>query len=657
MVIAIRPASPHPGGSDTITLPAQKQPAGLTAPPAGALRPAAPPQPESRADRLRRAFRGADLGLAPAVLALSAVGALLVALAYDGGRDQRPGAMVIYWLGQVVVYSPVVARLLSRRLAGTAEAFLLVVGLAVVQYVTKWIYSPDQFRFPDELQHWLGTTLISETGRLFEPNAALPPAVHFPGLAEMGASVTALTGLSVTASGLLVAGVAHLVFVGLLFVTVQRAGAGPAVAGLTCVVYATALHYLFFNSMYLYQTAALPFLMLAVWAYGRWRTGAGWRFALLGLVATAVTVVSHHVTAFMLVGTLGLLAVTDLLVRRPRQWRVLLAPVAALAVVAAWIGTVARDVIAYLGAPIERIGETIQILMSDKAPDEAAPVASVALWQLGVQGLGLLALGLLFLLVLKATWQGRKGAEPAMKDAWLWAALLGAVVFFLGNGVRFLGTSGPEIAGRLSTFTYVPISIIAALALVRVAGVVRDPNPKKPAPVTLRWTVRIVAGTVVATLLLVGARAGGWPPVYGLLPGPYLAAAFERSVDDSGVAAAQWLAREPGRRLGGDITGVALGSTYGRQDPVREAAPLYEGPIWTAADLELMQNLAIERLWVDRRIATQTPASGAYFENDPKAGRYTAPLPAAALSKFDSVPILNRVYDNGNVRIYELGYR
>lgn len=647
MVIAIRPASPQPGGSDTITLPAQK-----SAAPATTLRPATPPRPGSRGDRLRRVFRAANLGLAPAVLALSAVGALLVALAYDGGRDQRPGAMAIYWLGQVVVFSPVVARLLSRRLAGTGEAFVLAIGLAITQYVTKWIYSPDQFRFPDELQHWLGTTLIMESGELFRNNAALPPAVHFPGLAEMGAAVSALTGLSVTAAGLLVAGIAHLVFVGALFITVQRSGAPAAVSGLTCVVYATALHYLFFNSMYLYQTAALPFLMLTVWAFRRWRTGGGWRFALLGVATTAVTTVSHHVTAFMLVGTLGLLAVTDLAVTKPRRWSVLLAPVAALGVVAAWIGLVARDVIGYLSAPVDRIAETVASLMADKDTG-AAPVASVQLWQLAVQAAGLLALGLLFLLIVKAVWVNRKQE----KDAWLWAALLGSVIFFLGNGVRFLGASGPEIAGRLSTFTYLPISMIAALALIRVAGVVRDRSPRTAAPVRTRWAARIMVGTAVATLLLVGARAGGWPPVYGLLPGPYLAAGFERSVDDSGVAAAEWLAQDPGHRLGGDITGVALGSTYGRQDPVREAAPLYEGPVWTPQDRQLAADLAIDYLWVDRRMATQVPASGAYFENDPQAGRWTSPIPAADLAKFDRIETVDRVYDNGNVRIYEMGNR
>ena len=176
-----------------------------------------PPQPAGERRRVPRATGPYDLGQSPAVLLLSSLGVLLVALAYAGGREGTAGATVAYWIGQVVVFTPVVLRLLSRRMAGVAESFLLVMGLAVNQYLLKWMYSPDQFRFPDELQHWLATTTVLETGELFQPNRALPPAVHFPGLAEMGAAVASMTGLPVTAAGILVAGVAHLVFVGVLF--------------------------------------------------------------------------------------------------------------------------------------------------------------------------------------------------------------------------------------------------------------------------------------------------------------------------------------------------------------------------------------------------------------------------------------------------------
>jgi hypothetical protein len=624
-----------------------------------------------------------DLGLAPIVLAVSSFGVLLVALAYADGRDGGNGAMVTYWIGQVVVFTPVAARMLSHRLAGAAESFLLVMGLAINQYFLKWMYSPDQFRFPDELQHWLATTLIMDTGKLFQANAALPPAVHFPGLAEMGAAVAALTGLPVTAAGLLVAAVAHLIFVGALFAMVARASGSPAVAGLTCVLYATALHYLFFNSMYLYQTAALPFLMLTVWAAQRWRSGGGPQFAATALVAMFVTTVSHHVTAFVTVATLGLLAVSELLsAGRPRRWSALAAPAAALLIVVLWVAFVAQEVIDYLTAPIDQIEQTVVMLLSREETSEAAPVASVALWQLAVQGAGLVALLVIYLAVVQDTLRRRD------RNPWHLAAVVGGAAFFACNGVRFLGTSGPEIAGRLSTFTYVPISIIVAGALLHAVRLVpqrperlvrrfaRRPAtdgaastkavgravvpprtgtaPAGPVRMTLS---RLAAGSAVATLLLVGARAGGWPPVWALLPGPYLVSGFERSIDASGLAATDWARSTlgPGHRFGGDITAVALTSTYGRQDPVRESAPLFAGERWSLTDDELAARIDLEYLWVDRRLAEQRPASGAYFEHDPRAGRHTAPLPVATVTKFDSLIDIDRVYDNGDVRIYRLG--
>jgi hypothetical protein len=638
------------------------QPAPAPPPPAPTPEPATPetatPEPDVVLTPVR--LRGRlDLGLAPIVLAVSSFGVLVVALAYADGRAVHAGGLVAYWIGQVVVFTPVVARLLSRRCA-EPESFLLVMGLAVNQYLLKWMYSPDQFRFPDELQHWLATTVIMDTGRLFQANPALPPAVHFPGLAEMGAAVAALTGLPVTAAGMLVAGTAHLVFVGALYATVARAGGSPTVAGLTCVLYATALHYLFFSSMYLYQVAALPFLMITIWAARRWRSGDGASFAAIALVAMFVTVVGHHVTAFVTVATLMLLAGTELVTGgRPRRWSALLPPAAAVLIAAGWLAFVADEVIDYLTAPLNRIGETLAVLLSRGETSEAAAPGAIHGWQLAVLGVGVAVL-LMFFLTL-----GQDMLCERDRDPWRWAALIGATSFFAGNAVRFLGTSGPEIAGRLSTFTYLPISIVAALVLARPGrltprwwrrrrNVPRHGRP--PARTRVRAGARVVAGSAIATLLLVGARAGGWPPVWALLPGPYLVSGFERSVDAPGLAATDWTRTTlgPGHRFGGDVTAVALTSTYGRQDPVRESAPLFSGERWGLADEDLTVAIGLEYLWVDRRLAEQTPASGAYFEGDPKTGRYTAPLPAAVLTKFDTAYDIDRVYDNGDIRIYRM---
>lgn len=611
----------------------------------------------------RREPRGGpyDLGHAPAVLLLSSLGVLLVALSYAGGRNGTDGSTIAYWIGQVVVFTPVVLRLLSRRMAGVAESFMLVIGLAVNQYLLKWMYSPDQFRFPDELQHWLATTIVVDTGELFQPNPALPPAVHFPALAEMGAAVSGMTGLPVTAAGILVAGVAHLVFVGVLFVVVLRASNSPAVAGVACATYATALHYLFFNSMFLYQTAALPFFMLTIWATRRWREGGGWPFAFLAVAAIGLTTVSHHVTALALIATLLLLALAELATERPRRWAALIMPGAALVVVAAWILLVARDVIGYLEAPIDQVMDTLSMLVSDRA-SAASTTAAVSIGQLAVQGLGLFGLFILYFAV------GRDMVLRRDRDSWRWAALVGGAIFFLGNGVRFIGQNGPEIAGRLSTFTYVPMSIIAAIALVRAVQIIptRDDEGRRwwvspalevPPPKGRNLVVRVVAGSALVTLLMIGARTGGWPPIGSLLPGSYLAGGFERSVDAYGVDAANWQRTTlgPGNRVGGDVTSVSLASTYGRQDPVREVGALYYATRWTLADDDAVTALNLQYLVVDRRLSNQLPVSEAYFEDDPQAGRITRPLSAVQLGKFDALTDVDRLYDNGSVRIYRMG--
>ncbi|GAA2582937.1 hypothetical protein GCM10010435_70870 [Winogradskya consettensis] len=621
------------------------------------------PRDPGRAPRPARPRREPlDFGHAPAVLTISALGVLMIALGYAGGRIGTGNAQYAYWIGQVVVFTPVVVRLLSRRMAGVAESFVLVMGLALNQYLLKWMYSPDQFRFPDELQHWLATTVIVQSGELFQPNPALPPAVHFPGLAEMGAALTSMTGLPVTASGVIVAGIAHLVFVAVLFAAVLRASNSPAVAGVACATYATALHYLFFNSMFLYQTAALPFFMLAVWATRRWRTEGGWPFVVLAVLSMGVCTVSHHVTAFALVLTLTLLAVVELVVQRPRRWSALVLPGVDLVIVLAWVLFVARDVVSYLEAPVDQVIDTVNNLISGTS-EASSTTAAISFGQLIVQGLGLLGLFVLYVALLRDMFQ------RSDRDAWRWAAAVGGAIFFAGNGARFLGQNGPEIAARLSTFTYVPISILAAIALVRGVQIIpakdADGHRWRASPPAIDviapggWNLysRVAAGSLMITVLMIGARAGGWPPIGSILPGPYLAGGFERSVDAYGVDAADWERDSLGHdnRVGGDVTSVSLASTYGRQDPVREVGPLYYADEWGLTEDQLVNDLYIQYLVVDKRLGEQLPEGEAYFENDPHAGNITSPLTATQLGKFDTLTGVDRLYDNGTVRVYRMG--
>ncbi|GAA5181294.1 hypothetical protein GCM10023322_15580 [Rugosimonospora acidiphila] len=603
-----------------------------------------------------------SLGRAPEILALCAFGVLLVALSYQGGRTGAGWAGAAYWLGQFLVFTPVAVRMFFGRLAGVVESFLLVMGLAVDQYLQKWLYSPDQFRFPDELQHWVGTSILLQAGRLFQPNDALPVAVHFPGLEELTASLSSLTGLSITNAGLLVAAVAHLTFIGLLFLVVRSTGGSPELAGAVCVIYATALHYLFFDSMFIYQTAALPFMMLAVWASRKWqpRQRRTVPYAVLCGVALVGVSMSHHVTAAATVATLGLIGICEVMMTRPRRWGTLIVAGAGAVVVIAWFSLVAREVFGYLGPPIQQMASGLTGILSGASSSGGSSSPGNPLWQLAVEALGLLALLALLIRAAQVSWRATGRFDP-----WRAAALIGSLVFFASTAVRFVGAEGPELAGRASTFTYIPMSMVAAGVLVGWRPRVRPPSrPAALSRVVQGWLNRIrpiwvppvILGPVIVVLLMVGARVGGWPPYWEELPGPYLVSGYERSVDEEGVSAAVWTHDwlGPDHRVAADITGATLVSTYGEQNPVGEASKLYYDGTWNLDDELLLQSLGVDYLWDDTRMSQQLPISGAYFPVDPQAGKRTTPIPAGNLNKFDEVAGINRVYDNGAIRIYDM---
>ncbi|MEV0841729.1 hypothetical protein AB0I55_19505 [Actinocatenispora sera] len=615
------------------------------------------------ADRHRDAVapavpRAPALGGAPVTLTACAVGVALVAVSYAQGWAGANGS-VAYWCGQLLVFTPVAVRLLAARTIRTAEAGTLVLGLATMQYLLQWMYSPDRFRFPDELQHWAGTTDLLHTGALYRPNEALPIAAHYPGIAEVGAAVAGLTGLPVTVAGLLVAGACHLAFVAALFALARRTGAGPRTAALACVLYATGLHYLFFDSMYLYQTIALPFLPLVLWATRRWRLRSPntLPYAAIGLVALATMTVTHHVTGYLAVAVLALLGALEALLGRrraparsgapSRRYETLLLAAAGAALVAAWTLGPARSVFDYFGPQLRQLGDAASGLLSGRSGGSAGtdPVAAA------VQAAGLLALFAVLVVALRATVRAR------CRDPWRWALLAGGGAFFAVAAIRFVGAQGPEIAGRATTFTYLPLSLLAAGVLAGAAG--RGSSDLRGELSPARHRLRVAAGTALMLLLLVGARLGGWPPGFERLPGGFRLDGYESGLDARSIAAAQWLGRQypPGTRIGCDLTGCTLAAAYGRLDPVGYIDRVYTTPRWTPDTEALLRQQAVSLLWVDRRLGTETPPTGSLFPTDPRAGQRDRPLPRTAVAKFDRLPGSDRRYDDGAVRIYTVDQR
>ena len=167
----------------------------------------------------------------------------------------------------------------------------------------------------------------------------------------------------------------------------------------------------------------------------------------------------------------------------------------------------------------------------------------------------------------------------------------------------------------------------------------------------------VVAVAVGAALVLVlNGMVNGWPPYWERLPGPFQVAGVERSVAPEQIASADWAlaALGPGNRFATDEGDLPVLGSYGDQNPVSDDGFLYTSPRFTQAAAQQVQAQSIQYVLVDRRLSEMLPASGQYFPVDPNVGRYTRPLPRAGLTKFSHVPGVARIYDSGNIVIYDL---
>ena len=558
---------------------------------------------------------------------LSAAGVLVVSLAYAAGRDGSSWALVAYWGGHLLTFVPLAAYVLLPR---APSKWAAVVGLALFQSVTSWMYSPLMFKFSDELQHLQTAIDILQRHSLFHPNLALPVSPRFPGMEEITTSLMSVTGLHLFAAGQIVAGLAHVVVALGIFVLLRRVTCDERVAAVAALVFAISPQFPFFNGMWVYETPALLFMVVALIAATRRGSVPGFITALICLAAVTVT---HHVTAA--VTTLTLLALGAGVAlqtgARRRGLRLLSLGAAGAALAAAWLVFVAPMTYRYLAAPVHevvsgflKIGSvTGKVPLGEPGVGPAATAATV---------IGTGAMSILVIAGVLAAWRRRQDALTRT------FAVLGLGFFGL-LGTRLLAPDGAELLGRLLTYEYLFVCVAAALALTH--------------PWTHRRRLIMALGLGGLVLVLVGNSTSGWPAPYELVPGKFKIDAFESGVDPANVDAAQWVAANLPRnaKVACDFMTCSLVSGYGPQ-PANGDLP---GIFYSRSDRAARRLIAahgIDYVIFDRRITSQRPVGHIYFDQEIAAQQAIAPLPPAVADKFDLDPLIDRIYDGGPVVVY-----
>lgn len=578
-----------------------------------------------------------------------------------------------FWLGMFLLELPL-AGLIARRATPRAMRTALLTLYGLVSYAPKLLRNPASPAFHDEFAHWLATDEILSTGKLFQPNPIISIVARYPGLHAATAALVHATGLSIWQAATLLLILFHVTLVLGIAALAQSLGFDNRTAALAAILYSLNSSFLYFDTQYAYESMAITLLVWTLVAFVRAIRSPSQdgqvAWGVLTVVLAAGTVITHHLSTFMLISIMVLvsLAVSVPWLARGDGWvRAVVTAwsltLATVALAGAWVHFVAPTTLSYLSPYIgEGISELIQVVKGSGSARQLFGASLSPWWeQVSAYLVTVFALGAAVggLLLLRARIKDG-GLPPGRRRAILVAfALLGLVYF--PSTIFIFSPDGAEGARRSWAFSWIGLSMLAGPVAVWLLDWARR--------YALRWLrVSFRAGlTAVLAIVLVGGTAAGLNAAYRF-PGPFLYGSDARSVTPELLAVSRWFSARFG--TGNNIitdryTGLIFAS-FGLQDTASPSAgfPVYNlylakpgapiEPPFLLADLEISD---FTYLIVDKRMAYELPQLGIYFTpNDP-----ASVLPQdgkspfyGKLEKFDTTQWLIKVFQSDNYSIYRI---
>lgn len=595
------------------------------------------------------AAAGWSWGRLPELSLTVAGGLALVAAGNALARDGSELGQLAFYGGLLLLVLPTALRLLMPAAEGT-ERVSLVALLAVGLFLCKFVHDPIGFGGYDEFLHWRTSQDIIASGQLFTPNTLFSVSAYYPGLELATDALVNTAGIPIFEAGVIVLLAARLVFLVSLFFFLAMVSGSTRVAGIACLVYMANPKFLYFNAQYSYESLALPLAALVLYLLvRRGHSGpARWLgFTIIGLVTLPAIVVTHHVTSAMLAIFLVLWALVGLVLRRRERARPGRAALLTVVLIAGWVALVASVTVGYLAPAVSStLAELLRLMAGDIDPRElfVSPSGEVApLWERVAGSASAFLLLVLSLLGLFVVWR-RYRTNAAVVTLGLVAA-----IYPLTLAAR-LTSVGAEVSGRTPEFLFVGIGLVVALALVRLSFAGR------------RGTLQAAAALSVVGILVVGGVIVGLPR-WARLPGPYLVSADGRSIEIEGITAAEW-AREylgEGNVIVADRVNRLIMANWGQQQivstyetrlPIRR---LYLASEIGPGQHDIVRAAGIEYLVVDRRLSSAPPTVGHYFDRgERRLIDNDQPLDPQILAKWDRDPDVSRIYDSGNIQLYDV---
>lgn len=626
-------------------------------------------------------------GLFPEIALTQACGLLFLAAINTAGRFDYSWALDAFYVALAIIYLPAFVRLMMKT-PHRRERIAIVVLTGLSLFMVKVLNSPASFTMHDELLHWKTVDTIMLKEQLFTLNPLLPVSPLYPGLHLTTVSLAEILGISIYSAGILMIALVRIVMTVSLFLLMEYASNSSRVGALAALLYMANSNFIFFLSQFAYESLALPLaLLVLVLLSRRDKTHHLSRLAvnIIVLFLCLTVVATHHLTAYMMIGFMAvsvfvfyfwpyqerivravihwgqrrsfyrrflrffLLPAGDELSEYDRVqptfmffWLGLLIAVASLA----WMLYVATPTLGYL-TPVfsEAFNELLSILRQENSSRElfASEGGNLRpLWErLTAIGSVLVAL-VAFPFGVVEIWRRLRDNVFAL------ILLLAGGGYFITLGFRFT-EKGWELSNRSSEFLFLGVSLLIALAIV---GWLRYQRLKQ-----LWYPFFAFCGLV----LFIGGLLAGWA-YWARVPGPYMVGADMRSIEEEGLLAAGWTNQylpQDSRLIVDRINGLLMGS-YGRQFPLRSLTDIQTAPVLFSLSLgeweyQIINQTEAEYMVVDYRLTWGVPELGIFVEvGEPNGMNHVEPLSPVSLDKFDTLSGVSRIYDAGNIVIYDI---
>jgi hypothetical protein len=589
-------------------------------------------------------------GQMPALALSSAAGLLLLAAANWAGWNELPWGETVFWIGLLTIYLPIIARLVTPTV-GRRETISLVILLGLALYMVKLLHSPLTFTQHDEFFHWRTANDILQNERLFLENPLLPVSALYPALETITVSLASVGGLTIFQAGVLIVAITRILLVLGLFFLFERVTRSHHAAGIGAAVYMANPNFLFFLSMFKYQSLALAMAAVVLFLLVRNESRQSYPaqlFPLAVVIMMFVIAASHHITSYAVVAFLLLWTAISFLLRRKgihvhNGW----AAVVMIAISVFWLIFVASSTISYLSPHfIGAFQELIRLLAGDpeagrtlfRSSIEVTSSGTVVrhgtpLWErlVGFGGMGLVLAAIP--LGLFVIWKRYGSSAMAIS---LGLSALG----YPATQVLRLTNRGWEIGNRSSEFLFLGVGFVIALAVLELQQRIRRRPVLRNLTISLGLTLIFLSGIVI-----------GLKPDWRL-PGPYMPESATRSIEAQGLSGAEWVrdTLQPGNRFGADKINMLLMGSYGEQHMSKTLSGgvdvywILYAPEINERQIESINRGRVEYIIVDQRVFSPSRIRGFYRDVTPEQ----------ALQKFEREELFSRIYDSGDIVIYNV---